>query len=300
MSIVSENLRYLRKINGLTQEQLATRLGTKRPNIGAYEESRATPPRETLIRVSKLFGVSIDQFLKTDLRKIREIPSLSLRPESPPLPEAETPPSLGRVVEQFYREQPPARPASVPQEPPVFQRSQESTLFDAPPPARPYAPPVTEPEGGGAPLVRADQWAEYPLQCPQAAYVARLPRVQVQLPGLRAERVFEAGDDFPMPAAWLCCEALPDWHRLEDGQHYLLVTKHRGLLYRRVYNQLKIKQSLVLSSDMQRLATFELPAREVVEIWRVRGFLSTQVPEPSVSLERVKELLDELRAELRE
>ena len=78
MTLVSTNIKYLRKLNGLTQEQFSQRIGIKRSLLGAYEEARANPNWNTLITIAKLFNTSVDQLLKQDLRKIRETPDLSL------------------------------------------------------------------------------------------------------------------------------------------------------------------------------------------------------------------------------
>ncbi len=64
---LKENLRYLRKREGLTQAALASRLGLNRPVIGAYEEGRAEPRLQTLQHMSQFFSVGIDDFLNRDL-----------------------------------------------------------------------------------------------------------------------------------------------------------------------------------------------------------------------------------------
>ena len=43
MSQAGQNLKYLRKLRGWTQEEFAVKLGIKRSLIGAYEEERADP-----------------------------------------------------------------------------------------------------------------------------------------------------------------------------------------------------------------------------------------------------------------
>ena len=50
MPIVNKNLKFLRVQQGLTQKQLAEKLGLKQAAIGAYEEERATPPLASLAR----------------------------------------------------------------------------------------------------------------------------------------------------------------------------------------------------------------------------------------------------------
>ena len=63
---VNDNIRYLRKKMGLTQEQFAQKLGIKRSVVGAYEEGRAAPPLETLLKMADLFGITTDDFISRD------------------------------------------------------------------------------------------------------------------------------------------------------------------------------------------------------------------------------------------
>lgn len=68
--MVDSNLKFLRKKNGLTQAQLAEKLNIKRSLIGAYEEGRAEPRLSTLVNISRLFEISLDQLVTNDLSKI--------------------------------------------------------------------------------------------------------------------------------------------------------------------------------------------------------------------------------------
>jgi transcriptional regulator with XRE-family HTH domain len=85
MSIVSNNIKYLRRLNGLTQEQFARKIAIKRSLLGAYEEARANPNLTNLKNMAAAFGITVDNLLKNDLRKLRETPDLSL-PLSAPRP----------------------------------------------------------------------------------------------------------------------------------------------------------------------------------------------------------------------
>src|SRR5574343_374449 len=67
MSIAGKNLRYLRKLRGLTQEEFANKLGIKRSRLGAYEEERAEPRLEVLEIAGDLFKLSMDELLLKDL-----------------------------------------------------------------------------------------------------------------------------------------------------------------------------------------------------------------------------------------
>lgn len=67
MSQAGQNLKYLRKLRGWTQEEFANKLGIKRSLIGAYEEERADPRIDILEVVSEIFKLTLDELLLKDL-----------------------------------------------------------------------------------------------------------------------------------------------------------------------------------------------------------------------------------------
>jgi transcriptional regulator with XRE-family HTH domain len=67
MSLISNNLKFLRKKISLTQEQMAQQIGIKRSLLGAYEEGRADPRISNLLKFSEIFSLSVDQLIGTDL-----------------------------------------------------------------------------------------------------------------------------------------------------------------------------------------------------------------------------------------
>jgi transcriptional regulator with XRE-family HTH domain len=69
MSKISSNIRFLRQLKGLSQEQLADDLKVTRSRIGGYEEARNEPPIDLLIRLSEYFHIAIDALVRGDLKK---------------------------------------------------------------------------------------------------------------------------------------------------------------------------------------------------------------------------------------
>jgi len=67
MSVANKNLKYLRKLRGLTQDEFANKLNIKRSLLGAYEEGRAEPRLEVLEVVCDLFKLTLDEMLRKDL-----------------------------------------------------------------------------------------------------------------------------------------------------------------------------------------------------------------------------------------
>ena len=65
----SEKLTALRRQAGLSQEQLADRLGVTRQSVSKWEGGAAFPEVVKLIALSELFGVSVDYLVKDDLEE---------------------------------------------------------------------------------------------------------------------------------------------------------------------------------------------------------------------------------------
>lgn len=58
-----ENLKHLRKVNKMTQEDLAEALKIPRSTLGEYERGNTEPSITLLIKISKYFKVSLDDLL---------------------------------------------------------------------------------------------------------------------------------------------------------------------------------------------------------------------------------------------
>lgn len=67
MAISNQNLKYLRKLRGWTQEEFAQKLRIKRSLLGAYEEERAEPRIDVLEIVCDIFKLTLDDILRKDL-----------------------------------------------------------------------------------------------------------------------------------------------------------------------------------------------------------------------------------------
>lgn len=72
MSIISENIKYLRKRKQYTQETFAEAIGIKRSLIGSYEEERAEPNLQTLKKIATVLQVSVDDMISIDYSKVDE------------------------------------------------------------------------------------------------------------------------------------------------------------------------------------------------------------------------------------
>ena len=400
MTLVSDNIRYLRKLNGLTQEQFSRKINIKRSLLGAYEEGRANPNGQNIQAIAKAFNTTVELLTRQDLRKLRETPNLTIplgqpakaiesrlhtirtdgkldpdeddpfqHPDfpdifaqpSPPVPE---PQPLSSVLNKYYRTQEENRPAPVPPvitspvrpgqgtperpQPMVFsqepsaanaqERNQSSLdeLFSAQPEPRviPPAPklPVSYPADSMAfnnvyeghvtsarqpalaqpiaptiPVVMQRQFADYCQRYQQADFLHHLPAMHLPTLPEGHYRAFEAGDDFVFPKALLVGKFIRNWFDIADGKLYILLIQPQrsdipangtGIVCRRVYNQVKVKGTLLLTADRADIQNREIVLKDVQEVWEIAAFVSQQLPPPAPNTDRLKQLVDELRFEV--
>ena len=63
---IADRLIQLRKKHGLSQEELADKLGLSRQAVSKWERAEASPDTDNLICLAKLYGVSLDELLSTE------------------------------------------------------------------------------------------------------------------------------------------------------------------------------------------------------------------------------------------
>ena len=89
-ALIGRNIKYLRKSTGMTQEQLADKIGVDQKQVSRIEGGHARAKLPTYLQIANVFGVSIDYFLANAL-----------------LPDAKNTPHLGLadvVAEQLFRD----------------------------------------------------------------------------------------------------------------------------------------------------------------------------------------------------
>ncbi|MCM1165807.1 MAG: helix-turn-helix domain-containing protein [Lachnospiraceae bacterium] len=70
---IGNRLKTARNERGLTQEQVAEELGVSRQSVSNWENNRSYPDVVSVIKMSDLYSVSLDELLKGDLNMIRHL-----------------------------------------------------------------------------------------------------------------------------------------------------------------------------------------------------------------------------------
>lgn len=61
---MADRIEYLRKTNGISQEELADKVGVSRQAVSKWENEQSLPDLEKIITMSDYFGVTTDYILK--------------------------------------------------------------------------------------------------------------------------------------------------------------------------------------------------------------------------------------------
>lgn len=86
---LKEKLAVFRRQQGLTQDELALKIGVSRQTISKWERGAAVPSTESLVALGRLYGVPLDELANGDLRPEEE-PAAAVavmeEPDAPPEP----------------------------------------------------------------------------------------------------------------------------------------------------------------------------------------------------------------------
>ena len=84
INIISKYFHLLRKKHNYTQDELAKRLDISRQAVSKWETGAAIPDLEVLLKISKLYGITINDILEPNIptKKITDFEQLSKVPEN--------------------------------------------------------------------------------------------------------------------------------------------------------------------------------------------------------------------------
>ncbi len=115
-------------------------------------------------------------------------------------------------------------------------------------------------------------------------YVAELPKFSLPMFKQGTYRAFEIKGDsmLPMPSGSVVIgEYVENWHDIKPGQTYVVVSKDDGVVYKRIAFKFKEDKGLKLLSDNRVYEPYWVKAEDIIEIWKAKAFISTELPEPS-------------------
>lgn len=217
MAISNQNLKYLRKLRGWTQEEFANKLNIKRSLLGAYEEERADPRMEVLEVVCDMFKLTMDDILRKDLSdsksnymaKRRSMKLLSGRTEIPFVPMKA---------------------------------------------AAGYLAGYADPE-----------------------FIDELNTFTLPMLTGGNYRAFEIIGDSMLPTpsgSVIVGEKVDDLEALKNNAACIVVSRHEGIVYKRVQRNTKLRNKLTLISDNPAFHPYTVNSEEIMEMWQAQLVIS--------------------------
>ncbi|MFD0794115.1 XRE family transcriptional regulator [Mucilaginibacter litoreus] len=115
-------------------------------------------------------------------------------------------------------------------------------------------------------------------------YVARLPKFYLPMFKQGTYRAFEIKGDSMLPlqsGTIIIGEYQENWADVKIGETYVFITKSEGVVYKRAGNKYKEGRNLKLISDNPVYDPYEIDAEDLIEVWKAKAYISTQLPQPT-------------------
>ncbi|APY10480.1 XRE family transcriptional regulator [Seonamhaeicola sp. S2-3] len=249
MNFIPKNIRHLRDLKGLSQEQLAEELGISRSNLGSKEEGRSEPNLALLVTLSDFFKIPVDILIKKDLTKTKDFSFID----------------LGNQRVLF----------------PIMVDSENEDLIE---------------------VVPVKTSAGYLAGYDDPEYIEQLEKIKLPFLPSGKHRAFPIKGDSMLPmknGSFIVGRYVEDMADIKNGTTYVLLTKNDGMVYKRVFDQLHSKGTLLLVSDNREYRPYEIKADEVLELWEFTCAIQTQEYSPDeLKISSILQMFNALGVEL--
>jgi len=294
MSQVSKNIRYLRRLHNHTQEEFSEILGIKRSSLGAYEEGRATPNFSTLMLLGKLFGLTIEQIVSSEVASLITEPKMSLvstytevgdllSQEVLDIFEQKKLTSKDNLAEKIEDKSdwktlekekiaPETKKVRREETHKEIQEKTYPTLDDALFLVQNETESFTGIDKGDIPFVQQSNLPNYLANYTEKFFIEKLPKIQISLLAKNQEyRAFEMDKTFPLVKSICIGSYLKNWYNLQTNETYLFLTQKQGLVYGKAENRLRNEGFIRVQGLGQE---YKVLLREIFEIWQFQLFVS--------------------------
>jgi transcriptional regulator with XRE-family HTH domain len=217
MAMANQNMKYLRKLRGWTQEEFANKIRIKRSLLGAYEEERAEPRIDVLEVVCDIFKLTLDEILRKDLSDNKS----------------------------------------------NYMAKRRAMKLAAGRPDIPFVP------------VKAA--AGYLAGYADPEFVDELNTFTLPMLAGGNYRAFEIIGDSMLPTpsgSVIVGEKIEKIDELKNDSACIVVSRHEGIVYKRVQKHGRSKEKLTLVSDNPIYHPYTVKAEDVLEMWQAQMVIS--------------------------
>ncbi|OMP32828.1 MULTISPECIES: LexA family transcriptional regulator [Mangrovimonas] len=133
-------------------------------------------------------------------------------------------------------------------------------------------------------------------------YIEQLEKIKLPFLPTGKHRAFPIKGDSMLPlkpGSYVVGKFIEDRRDIMDGRSYILLTQNDGMVYKRVKDQIKDNNTLLLVSDNPQYQPYEVPIDEVLELWEFTCSINTQEYDPhELKISSILEMFNSLGVEL--
>ena len=133
------------------------------------------------------------------------------------------------------------------------------------------------------------------------SYIQELNRFRLPFLPSGTYRAFEIKGDSMLPiqpGTIVVAEYIADWKDIKDGSTYVILSKHDGIVFKRVFNQIEENNTLILRSDNTSYPAYAIHVQEVLEVWKAVLHISYINKENDLSFQNILSMMQELKNEV--
>ncbi len=134
-------------------------------------------------------------------------------------------------------------------------------------------------------------------------YIEQLQKIKLPFLPTGKHRAFPIKGDSMLPmkdGSFVIGRFVEDRSEIKSGRTYVLVTLNDGMVYKRVYNNIDLNNSLLLISDNKTYNDYSVPINEVLEIWELTCSINTQeYTQEELKISSILGMFNELGVELK-
>lgn len=116
-------------------------------------------------------------------------------------------------------------------------------------------------------------------------------------------RAFEIKGDSMLPVqpgSVIVGEYIANWNDVKDGHTYIVLTRHDGIVYKRIFNRLAEDGTLILRSDNPSYPPYKIQTDEILEIWKAVLNISHLNKGSEFSYQQILQMMQELKKDVEE
>jgi transcriptional regulator with XRE-family HTH domain len=255
---LGENLKLIRKQNKKSQEEVASDLGLTRSSYSGYENGIAEPNIETLLALSKYFGVPIDSLLTKDFSQFN-------------------PEEWSIIHSGVYAD---VNGKNLRVLTSVVDNNEEELIEMIPQQARAgYTAGYADPD-----YLKVLPTFSLPFLSKNRKYRS-FPIVGDSMPPVE-------------DGSFVVAEYIQNWASVRSGTPCIVVTKEDGIVFKIVNNHLEKQQSFELCSTNPVYQPYFVHINEIVEMWKFVNYISPSLPEMRLDDSQLTKSIQDLQREI--